>query len=315
MVYDMTGNVWEWVNETVSTTAPPPGTAGHYFPSDAGWITTQTDTKYGYDGVYFYAGTQTGRAVVRGGDWGNGALAGPFNAHLPFVPSSSGSSLGFRCCSGSNLGSGISAISSVSDAYAGFSSMTTGITLGSYENVTQGINTNVANISNTSLAACQNWTLQCSAYNSNGASTALNSSIMTISPCGDTKTWIWDGSEWVAYTNQLNYRCSNPFPSYCQPVNQNNATSQPIFRDQNNGSGSSAWQAISTNATWATASLICGTSTNPSLNTNVSPANTSKNYSTSALAAGENNSIYCHFYIVSVPSGFERDFSINFTKG
>jgi hypothetical protein len=45
---------------------------------------------------------------------------------------------------------------------------------------TQGINTNVANISNTSLAVGQNWTLQCSAYNANGASAALNSSVTTI---------------------------------------------------------------------------------------------------------------------------------------
>ena len=123
LVYDMTGNVWEWVNETVSTTAPPPGTTGWYYPSDAGWITTQTDTKYGYDGVYFLAGTQSGRAVLRGGGWSYGAFAGPFLAHLHLVPSGTSSGIGFRCCSGSNLGSGISAISSVSDAYAGFSSI------------------------------------------------------------------------------------------------------------------------------------------------------------------------------------------------
>ena len=123
LVYDMTGNVWEWTNGTVSTVAPSPGTEGWYYPTDAGWITTQTDTKYGYDGVYFYPGTQSGRAVIRGGGWGNGAYAGPFYADLYNVPSDTGSSVGFRCCSGSNLGSGISTISSVSDAYAGFSSI------------------------------------------------------------------------------------------------------------------------------------------------------------------------------------------------
>ena len=46
--------------------------------------------------------------------------------------------------------------------------------------VTQGINTNVANISQASLVAGQNWTLQCSAYNSNGTSAFLNSSVTTI---------------------------------------------------------------------------------------------------------------------------------------
>ena len=46
--------------------------------------------------------------------------------------------------------------------------------------VTQGINTNVANISQATLAVGQNWTLQCSAYNANGASAFLNSSVTTI---------------------------------------------------------------------------------------------------------------------------------------
>ena len=126
-VYDMTGNVWEWNSESaVTTTAPSPGTQGYYYPTNSeGWSTSQTsnNTKYGYAGVYFLAGTQSGRAVLRGGNWGYGAGAGPFLALLNYVPSAAGSSIGFRCCSGSNLGSGISAISSVSDAYAGFSSI------------------------------------------------------------------------------------------------------------------------------------------------------------------------------------------------
>jgi hypothetical protein len=46
--------------------------------------------------------------------------------------------------------------------------------------VTQGITTNVANVSNTSLVTGQNWTLECSAYNANGSSDALNSSVTTI---------------------------------------------------------------------------------------------------------------------------------------
>ena len=69
---------------------------------------------------------------------------------------------------------------------------------GNTSSTTQGINTNVANISNISLAVGQNWTLQCSAYNANGASAFLNSSVMTIlsgttyySMIGNATNWVW----------------------------------------------------------------------------------------------------------------------------
>ncbi len=43
------------------------------------------------------------------------------------------------------------------------------------------LSANVGNISNASLAVGQNWTLQCSAYNANGTSSALNSTVLAIS--------------------------------------------------------------------------------------------------------------------------------------
>ena len=42
----------------------------------------------------------SGRAVKRGGNWNNGAAAGPFAAYLNLAPSVTYSSVGFRCCSG-----------------------------------------------------------------------------------------------------------------------------------------------------------------------------------------------------------------------
>jgi len=98
-VYDMVGNVWEWVNDTVTAIAPS-GTAGWYYPSDSGFYTSTNanTTKYGNDGVYFAAGTQTGRAVRRGGSWGDGAAAGPFCAALRHGPSIVYPAVGFRCC-------------------------------------------------------------------------------------------------------------------------------------------------------------------------------------------------------------------------
>lgn len=38
------------------------------------------------------------RAVNRGGNWDNGADAGPFCANLNNVPGNTNTNLGFRCC-------------------------------------------------------------------------------------------------------------------------------------------------------------------------------------------------------------------------
>ena len=99
-VYDMTGNVLEWTNETVSYTKPcdPVGTAGWCYWNGTAF-TTSANAKYGNDGVYFLANSTTGKAVLRGGTWGYGAYAGPFYAHLSLAPTSTNINIGFRCCS------------------------------------------------------------------------------------------------------------------------------------------------------------------------------------------------------------------------
>jgi hypothetical protein len=104
-VYDMTGNVWEWTNETMNTNKSNlcnNATTGWCYINSAtmNWQTSSTSPKYGNDGTYFLGNASTNRAVLRGGNWPNGARVGPFCVDLDLAPSDVGLSIGFRCCSG-----------------------------------------------------------------------------------------------------------------------------------------------------------------------------------------------------------------------
>jgi len=100
-VFDMIGNVWEWV-DFVMTADPTNGLANGYVTGYdfATGIPTSVGTSanaYGNDYHWAYNGGGVARAVLRGGRWADGANDGVFAFHAHNVPSSVYDCIGFRC--------------------------------------------------------------------------------------------------------------------------------------------------------------------------------------------------------------------------
>jgi len=92
-VNDMVGNVWEWVEDWVQ------GNTNPWAPS-----TTTTNATYGSDWMFGAnpatsqgGGANMPAALVRGGNWADGAGAGVFALIANGGPSVAGSGIGFRC--------------------------------------------------------------------------------------------------------------------------------------------------------------------------------------------------------------------------
>ena len=108
-IYDLVGNVWEWValwemepgwNGTMSRWESVHGTSfgldGYWHGGDA------VDPAWGQDGSHEVADGQRSirlpAAVRRGGHWADGAAAGVFAVNLDSAPSNATPRLGARCC-------------------------------------------------------------------------------------------------------------------------------------------------------------------------------------------------------------------------
>ena len=107
VIWDLSGNVWEWTNDTCTQGS---GT-GNWYNSGA-WIEWNNSNLDDYErktagigssltgsnGVGRYYGcTATGNAFLRGGHWGYGSGAGAFALYLYNSPSYTSTHIGFRC--------------------------------------------------------------------------------------------------------------------------------------------------------------------------------------------------------------------------
>lgn len=114
VIWDMSGNVWEWLDDTIQgQDKPNNGSSGTTWqewtdfsdgqygslsydlvrPSNSTWNSTQGVGRY-------YAGTVTGTtsfAVLSGGDWNSDTAAGLITLLLHIEPSSTHTDFGFRC--------------------------------------------------------------------------------------------------------------------------------------------------------------------------------------------------------------------------
>ncbi|MDO8803788.1 MAG: SUMF1/EgtB/PvdO family nonheme iron enzyme [Elusimicrobiota bacterium] len=100
-VYDMIGNVWEWV-DFVMTADPTNGLANNYvtgydFATGLPTSVGATSPAFGDDYYGAYNGAGAARAVLRGGGWGSAANAGVFAFDATGAPSYSATAFGFRC--------------------------------------------------------------------------------------------------------------------------------------------------------------------------------------------------------------------------
>jgi formylglycine-generating enzyme required for sulfatase activity len=107
VIWDLSGNVWEWTNDTIMGANKPTGSSNEFTsmtgygslsydlirPSNPAWNSSQTM------GIFFAFSSLTGGpyAFVRGSFWYNDQIAGIFTLFTDFTPSNTDPRIGFRC--------------------------------------------------------------------------------------------------------------------------------------------------------------------------------------------------------------------------
>jgi len=101
-IYDMVGNVWEWVSGTVVSGVYDGKTVpkeGYILEVDAtGFVIKTSDSpNASFNDDYYWGNTQGVRGIFRGGYWGIDERGGVYSTHAGTEPSFSGNAIGFRC--------------------------------------------------------------------------------------------------------------------------------------------------------------------------------------------------------------------------
>jgi formylglycine-generating enzyme required for sulfatase activity len=101
-VYDMVGNVWEWVDETIAD-----GQLGNRTLPDSGYVTSVDQAgipatigeapDQSFNNDYFWIDKTGVRGMFRGGFWGLGDKVGLYAVNATVGTSFTGSGIGFRC--------------------------------------------------------------------------------------------------------------------------------------------------------------------------------------------------------------------------
>ena len=101
-VFDMIGNVWEWVDGEVkdgdynSRQLPEEGYVAETDGQGVALTTTSTPQKL-FDDDYFWSESNGVYAMMRGGFYGSNTDGGDSSVHAAVTPSFSGPAIGFRC--------------------------------------------------------------------------------------------------------------------------------------------------------------------------------------------------------------------------
>jgi hypothetical protein len=101
-MYDMVGNVWEWIDGEVvngSFAGQPMPSEGYVMEVDASGVAIATDRAPAdlYNKDYFWSDAAGTYAIMRGGFYGSGSDGGVYAVHAKTAASFASAATGFRC--------------------------------------------------------------------------------------------------------------------------------------------------------------------------------------------------------------------------